>query len=333
MGSPGDICRCHPSWWKGGIAVLAVALAGVCTAAEPAAEPDLFPTPVYVTLQGTGAVEALPSGRLCTGLPGAHYDAVSPDGKLLLVSSVNLPQAWLVDASDCRKLASFEVGPVAQGVMFSPDGRYGVAVSAKDGTVSVIDIGARKIIKTIAVGKMPHNAEFTRDGRFLYVTLQGGEGVAVIDPQDWKKVREIPLPGFKAHNLSFTANDKVLWIRGFVGHVEAVDVASGKVLARIPVGPAHSGIDVMPGGRYVFTAAIGGDKVYVIDPQTFKVVKEIEVGAGPHGVRSSRDGKWVYAGVTGTGKLAVISTKTLKVVKQIPLEGKVPFWLSVAPKG
>lgn len=213
----------------------------------------------------------------------------------------------------------------------SPNGRWGLAVSAGKGTVTVIDIGKQKRVKAIAVGKTPHNVRFTRDSKLAYVTLQGAGSVAVIDMQTFRKVDEFPVPGIKyPHNLDLSADGKTLWIRGLIGKVAAVDLKSHKVLAVIPVGLGHAGIDVIPGGRYVFTGAIADHVVDVIDPKTFKVVKRIDVGQGPHGVRASGDGRWVYVAVTGTDKVAVIDVRTLKVVKQVPTHGKLPFWIAVA---
>ncbi len=198
-------------------------------------------------------------------------------------------------------------------------------------TIAVIDLKTRKLVKSIAVGNTPHNIAFTGDGKFAYVTLQGGAGVAVIDMRALTKVRgfaTIDLP----HNLDFSPDGKTLWIRDFVGHVVAVNAATGKQLAEIPVGPSHAGIDVLSNGKYAFTGAIGGHHVDVIVPKTSKAIKHIDVGQGPHGVRSSRNGRWVYAAVTGTNEVAVIDTRTLEVVKQIPLDGKFPFWIAVAGK-
>lgn len=132
------------------------------------------------------------------------------------------------------------------------------------------------------------------------------------------------------HNLDLSADEKTLWVRDLVGKVAAVDIRSRKVLAVIPVGLSHGGIDVIPGCRYVFTGAIADHVVDVIDPTTFKVIKRIDVGQGPHGVRASRDGRWVYVGVTGTDKIGVIDTRTLKVVKQEPTHGRLPFWITLA---
>lgn len=93
-----------------------------------------------------------------------------------------------------------------------------------------------------------------------------------------QKVAEFPTPGLPfSHNLDLSANGKVLWIRGLVSKVAAVDLKTHRVLAVIPVGLGHAGIDVIPGGRYVFTGAIGDHMVDVIDPNTFKVIKQIDV--------------------------------------------------------
>lgn len=309
--------------------VLALAF-GVASA--NATEPkDLFPAPVYVTLQSGNAVENMQTGQTFGGLTAAHYDAISPDGKRLLVSSASLPEAYLVDAHTGKKLATFQIGPVPQGVQISPDGHWGLAVSAGNGTVAVIDMRTQKQVKTIAVGETPHNVRFTSDSKLAYVTLQGAGAVAVVDMHSLAKVGEFPIPGVDhPHNLDLSADGKILWIRGLVSKAAAVDLTSHKVLAVIPVGLGHAGIDVIPGGRYVFTGAIADHVVDVIDPTSFKVIKRIDVGQGPHGVRASRNGRWVYVGVTGTDKVAVIDTRTLKVVKQVATHGKLPFWVAVA---
>ncbi|HEX7339913.1 MAG TPA: YncE family protein [Rhodanobacteraceae bacterium] len=310
-------------------AALALVLSPVAHGAQ--STKDVLPAPVYVTLQGSNKVEILPSGKTCDNLPSAHYVAVSPDGKQLLVSSAGQPDAYLVNLPTCKKVATFDVGPVPQGVQISPNGHWGLAVGAGDGTITIINMQTAKAVKTIKVGKTPHNARFTADSKLAYVTLQGAGAVAVINMQTLKKTGEFKTPGLPhPHNLDLSADGKTLWIRGFVSKVAAVDLTTHKVMAVIPVGLGHGGIDVIPGGRYVFAGAIADHVVDVIDPKTFKVVKRIDVGQGPHGVRASRDGQWIYAGVVGTNKIAVISTKTLDVVKQIPTEGNVPFWIAVA---
>ncbi|MCX7513401.1 YncE family protein [Frateuria hangzhouensis] len=324
--------RSTPHRLRLALACCTLAAAGClgATAARAAESHERFPEPVYVTLQSSDAVERMPSDAAWDALPGAHYDAISADGRRMLVSSKDRPEAYLLDPRNGRKLATLPVGPTPQGVAISPDGRWGLAVSAGQGTVAVIDMAGQRVARSIAVGKVPHNARFSADGKLAYVTLQGAGGVAVLDMASLAKVDAFPVPGIHGpHNLDLSADGRTLWVRDLVGKVAAVDLASRKVLAVIPVGLGHGGIDVIPGGRYVFAGAIADHVVDVIDPATFKVVKRIEVGQGPHGVRASRDGRWVYVGVTGTDKLAVIDTRTLEVTRQLATHGRLPFWLAV----
>lgn len=307
---------------------LILGLAPWARAAEPV---PMFPDPVYVTLQQSSAVETLPMGTTWGGLDNAHYNAISPDGTRLLVSSKDEGKVYVVDTATGKALATFNIGATPQGVAIGPHGHWGLAVSAGTDTVAVIDLDSLKVAKLVKVGKIPHNARFSEDGKLAYVTLQGETGVAVIDMQTLAKSDEIPVPGIEGpHNLDLSADGSLLWVRGIAGKVAAVDIKTGKELALIKVGMGHAGIDVIPGGRYVFTGATADHIVSVIDPKTFKVIKRIDVGQGSHGVRASRDGRWVYVGVTATDKVAVIDTRTLKVVRQIPTHGKLPFWISVA---
>jgi len=309
------------------IAFVSACLVAPWAVAAPA---QLFPSSVYVTLQGSDSVESLPTGARWNNLDSAHYVAVSPDGRQLLVSSAATENVFIVDAKTGKKLATIAVGAVPQGVEVGPHGHYGLAVSAGTDSVTVIDMQALKPVKKIIVGKTPHNARFTADGKLAYVTLQGGTGVAVLDMRSLAKTGEIAVPGVHGpHNLDLSADGRTLWVRDLTGSVAAVDLETRKELAVIPVAPGHAGIDVIPGGRYVFTGGIAGHVVDVIDPATFKVVKQIDVGQGPHGVRASADGRWVYAAVTATNKVAVIDALSLKVVRRIDMHGKLPFWIAV----
>ncbi len=311
---------------KRGLGILLLAALPVVAAAAKTP----FDGPVYVTLQQSNAVEVLPSGRLIRGIENAHYAALGPNGHRLLVTSLKTGRVYVVDTRTDRVQAVLSVGSVAQGVKVSPGGHWALAVNPKRGTVSAIDLRKPKVVKVIPVGKTPHNVSFSPNGRLAYVTLQGAGTVAVVNMRDLRKVRDIPVPGVQGpHNLDLSDDGHRLWVRDLAGHVAVLALPSGKELAVIKVGAGHAGIDVIPGGRYVFTGAIAGHVVDVIDPKTFKVVRRIDVGRGPHGVRASRDGRWVYASVTGDNRIAVISTRTLKVVRQIPTKGRFPFWVAV----
>lgn len=313
-----------------GLVTLLLATTSHAAGVDPAVA-NYFPKPVYVTLQKANAVEVLPQGTLIPGLTSAHYDAVSPNGKLLIVGSFTTGNVFIVDTQTDKIIATIDTGgKTVQGVVVTPDNRLAMAVDPNNGLVAVIDLKQMKLIKKIPVGAIPHNIAFSPDAKLAYVTLQGGTGVAVIDMHTQSKINEIPVPGILGpHNLDFSDNGKIMWVRDIVGHVAVVDVASHKELAVITVGHGHAGVNVLPDGRYVATGAIADGVVDIIDAKTFKLVKSIVVGKGPHGVRASPDGLWIYTDNTGTNSVSVIDAKTLKVVATIPTQGGVPFWIAM----
>lgn len=291
---------------------------------------EAVPEPVYVAVQNSGIVRVLPSGQSWPGVEGAHYDALSADGRLLMVSGFKTGDVYVLDARTGDVKGVFAIGEVAQGVKISPDGRYGLAVAPEQGMVAVIDLEALKLVKKIHVGDTPHNVVFTPDGTLAYVTLQGAGAIAVIDMQGLEKRRAIATPGLDTpHNLDIADDGDRLWIRDFTGHVGVLDLQTEQMMKVFEVGAGHGGIDVVPGGKYVATGAISGSAVTIIDSERLEIVAQPEVGTGPHGVRASADGRYIYASVTGDNNLAIIDASSLEVVRHEPVEGKFPFWLAV----
>jgi len=284
----------------------------------------------FVTLQGSDAVEQLDSGRVTSELAKAHYASIGPDGQTLLVTSIGTGEVFAVDAATGEKTATFDIGETAQGVKISPDGRHALAIEPKKGIAAVIDLDAAEVIKEIPVGKAPHNARFTADGERAYVTLQGEGAIAVIDMTSLERVEAIPVAGMaQPHNLDLSDDEKRLWVRDFAGKVAVLDLDSGSVLDTFEVGPSHGGIDVIPGGKYVATTAIGGTTVTVFDQDKREKIADIEVGKAPHGIRASADGKRLYVSLTGDAEVAVIDTASMEVVRHARTKGDFPFWITV----
>lgn len=288
-----------------------------------------FPEPAYVTLKLGGAVTAFPTGKVWPGGKIMLYDAISPDGRVVMATNPAGNDVYAFNAKTGKRLAIIKVGKAPKGIKIAPDGKQAYVSNEAGGTIDVVDMAHWKVLKTIPVGKTPHNVRFSPDGRFAYVTLQGEDNLGVIDTRTMKEVRKIAMTGLTGpHNLDLSPDGKTAYVRDLVKHVAKVNLVTGKVEKIVDAALGHAGIDLIPNGKYLFTGAIADKYVTVIDPKTMTVVKRIEVGQGPHGVRASRDSRWVYATVTGTNKVAVIDVHTLKVARYIKV-GKFPFWVTV----
>jgi len=287
-----------------------------------------FPEITFITMKKSGTVETFPGEIVWQGGPDMLYDAVTPNGKLVLATSPSSNSVYILDADTGKQLAVVPVGKEPKGVKVTPDGRYAYVSNQGSAEVSVIDLDSFNVIDSIQVEEGPHNVRFTKDGSLAYVTLQGGAGIGVIDTRERKMIRVISVPGITGpHNLDLSEDEKTAYVRDFVHHVAVLDLESGKVKKVLKVGNGHGGIDVLPNGRYVATAAIGDHIVSLIDPETLKVT-DVDVGDGPHGIRASKDSRWIYVTLTKENIVAVINVNTLKVEKRIAV-GKFPFWVAV----
>ncbi len=305
-----------------------VAVATKKTLATDKASQKEFPESVFVSMKKSATVEAFPEQIAWKGGPDMLYDAVTPDGKMVLSTSPSSNTVYIFDANNGKQLAIVKVGKAPKGVKVTPDGKFAYISNQGSADVSVVDLKTLAVVDTIKVGEGPHNARFTKNGKLAYVTLQGGAGIAVLDTRTRKMIKVIAVPGITGpHNLDLSADEKTAFVRDFVHHVAVLDLQSGKVKKVITVGNGHGGIDVSPDDRYVAAAAIGDDFISVINTKDLSV-KNIKVGNGPHGIRASKDSRWIYVSLTQDNEVAVVNASTMTVEKKIAV-GMFPFWIAV----
>lgn len=115
------------------------------------------------------------------------------------------------------------VGHGAEGFDVSPDGSELWAANAGDGTISVIDLAAKKVIQTIAAEvKSANRLKFTPDGKRVLVSMLNGPDVVVLDAATKTVVKKIPVgrgaagiemePGGARAYVACTPDDYVVMI-------------------------------------------------------------------------------------------------------------------------
>ena len=287
------------------------------------------PAETFVTLKDSGQIAKYPGQVVWQGEPVMLYNAVTPDGKRLVVSSPKMASVYVFETETGKQLAEVKVGKASKGLKISPNGKEVYVANEGAASVSVVDLDSYRNVATIATEEMPHNIRFNIDGNFAYVTLQGGAGLGVINTNTRTVSKVIPTPGIIGpHNIDISKDGDTAFIRDTSNKIGVLDLKSGEMKKVIDVGNGHAGIDVIPNGKLVFTGAIADDFVTVIDANSFEVVKKIKVGFGPHGVRASRDNKTLYVAVTADNKVVEIDVEKLAVVKTHSI-GDFPFWVAI----
>ncbi|MGB6744015.1 MAG: YncE family protein [Terracidiphilus sp.] len=150
-----------------------------------------------------------------------HMLYVFPDAKRILTTNVNSATVTILEKTAARagepppgmppggqpgggpppgpmptppggdwQLTVIPVGHGSEGFDVSPDGKEAWVANAGDGTLSVIDIAAKKVVATLAVNVPGANRlKFTPDGRLVLVSA--GSALVVLDAATRKVVKRL----------------------------------------------------------------------------------------------------------------------------------------------
>lgn len=107
--------------------------------------------------------------------------------------------------------------------------------------------------------------------------------VYIIDVNEKMVTGTIDANAKRANRLKFTPGGKLALISAGPELV-VIDVASQKVVKRIPIGHGSGGVLVQPDGARAYVACSPDDNLAVIDLKTFAIVARIHPGGNPDGM-------------------------------------------------
>ncbi|KAA6458197.1 YncE family protein [Acidobacteria bacterium AB60] len=140
-------------------------------------------------------------------------------------------------------LTNIPVGQRDEGFDVSPDGREAWIANAGDGTISIIDLAAKRVTATLqAEVKSANRLKFTPDGKHVLVSLLGGPDLVVIDAERHKVERKVPV-GHGAAGILVQPDGK----RAFVActpddYVAVIDLSTWTVTGHIQAGGNPDGL-------------------------------------------------------------------------------------------
>ncbi len=196
---------------------------------------------------------------LGTGQDGTHMIFVTPGMDRVYTTNIGSATVSVMEKSSRtaggRTRTDWEqtvipVGTRAEGFDVTPDGRELWAANAGDGTVSVIDLAAKKVTGTLQADVRGANRlKFTPDGKLVFISSLGGKGITILDAATRKQVKRIDMPK-GASGIEMQPDGS----RPFVactGHnfVAVIDLKSLEITGRIDAGRNRMGWRGRCGGR------------------------------------------------------------------------------------
>jgi YVTN family beta-propeller protein len=220
---------------------------------------EAFYTPdgkeVWVTVRGENYISVLDAATFAektriTTPNGPGMQIFSPDGKYGYICSSFNPETDVVTVADHKIVAKVkQESPFCPNIAATPDGKQ-VWFTLKDvGKTQVFDARPPfNLIKTIETGPITNHVNFIHaaKGTFAYVTVGGLNEVKVFRTDDFSQIATIPV-GNLPHGV-WPSGDGT---RIYVGlenadALAAIDTATNKVIANVPIGQAPQAIAYVP---------------------------------------------------------------------------------------
>src|SRR6266480_7936592 len=214
-----------------------------------------------------------------------HCAVFGPKDGLLYVTTELDKAITVIDPHAVKIVGTIPTGqPESHMLAISPDGERGYTANVGPGTVSVLDMKARKNLAVITVSGQVQRISVSTDGRMVFTSDQMKPQLAVIDASSNKLKTWVPLsaPGY---GTAPTPDGRWLVVAmPSANKVAVVDLRDMKVARTIDVPAAPQEVVIRPDGKIAYVSCDASHKVAAIRTYDWKVESLIEEGAGADGL-------------------------------------------------
>lgn len=200
-----------------------------------------------------------------TGQNRTHMLHVFPDAQRIVTTNVNSATVTVLDKTEgpagvpptlpsgIHRLPGppggdwnetvIPVGRGSEGFDVSPDGKLAWVANAWDGTLSVIDLDAKKVVATIQADVASANRiKFTPDGKLAFVSLLNGPDVVILETATRKVIQRLPI-GHGSSGILMQPDGKRAYVScGPDNYVAVIDLKTLRVVGHIQPGGNPDGL-------------------------------------------------------------------------------------------
>jgi YVTN family beta-propeller protein len=208
-----------------------------------------------------------------------HQPVYDPARNLLYVTTELDHSITIIDPKTRKIIGSIPTGqPESHMLVLSHDGRRGYTANVGPGTVSVLDLVAKKTLAVIPISKETQRISISNDDRWVFTADQTKPQLAAIDTAANKVKTWVPLPG-TGYGSAPTPDGRFLLVAvPPTNQVAVVDLASMKVIRNIDVPAAPQEVLIRPDGKVAYVSCNTSGKVAAIDLAQWKVQNLITAG-------------------------------------------------------
>jgi DNA-binding beta-propeller fold protein YncE len=214
-----------------------------------------------------------------------HLPVVDPNTGLVYVTTELDRSIAVIDPASRSIIGRVPTGAdQSHMLVLSHDGTRGYTANVGPGSVSVLDMKARKTLTVIQVAPSVQRISISADDRLVFTSDATSPRLAVIDTST-RQVREwIKLPGLGYGSATTKDGRWLLVAMPKLDAVALIDLKTMKVSRTFEVGTAPQEILVRPDGRVAYVSCAGSGSVSVIDLSKWLVSQSFPTAAGADGL-------------------------------------------------
>jgi YVTN family beta-propeller protein len=214
-----------------------------------------------------------------------HCAVFGPRNGLLYVTTELDNSVTVIDPQALAVIGTIPTGqPESHMLAITSDGRRGYTANVGPGTVSVLDLEAKKLLAVIPVSATVQRITLSVDDRWAFTADQTKPQLAVIDTATNGVKTWVRLPGI-GYGMAPTPDEKWLVLAmPRINQAGVIDLATLKVVRTFVVPKAPQEALIRPDGMAAYVSCDASQQVAVIDLKTWKVEKLIDAGPGADGI-------------------------------------------------
>ncbi len=214
-----------------------------------------------------------------------HDPVFGPKDGMLYVTTELDKTISIIDPKTLKIVGTIPTGqPESHMLAISHDGRRGYTANVGPGTVSVLDMQARKTLKVIPISRNTQRIAISPDDHWVFTADQTKPQMAVIDTATNEVKHWIPLISV-GYGSAPTPDGKWLLVAlSDVNKVAMIDLATMQVARNIDVAAYPQEVVVSPDGTRAFVSCMHANKVAEIDIASGKTTHMFDTGKDTDGL-------------------------------------------------
>ena len=214
-----------------------------------------------------------------------HCPMIGPKDGLLYVTTELDKTITVIDPKTMKITGTIPTGqPESHMLALSHDGRRAYTANVGPGTVSAIDVQARKVLKIIPVSANTQRISISPDDKWVFTADQTKPQMAVIDTASSTVAKWIPMEGIGYGSAPTPDGSWLLVALPDQNKVAVIDLKTMQVARTVAVGTYPQEVIVRPDGKSAYVSCEHANAVAEIDTTTWKVTRTIPTGKDADGL-------------------------------------------------